>query len=107
MQDPNTLHVPYELFIKLPPWVKLLICEVQKPKSGNQSCKANFHGVYGITSADLAPDIMPVEQNFYETEVTEDATLEVGATTDNIGDDQQLLANLTPSSSNKDNQLCK
>ncbi len=33
---------------------------------------------------------MPVEQSFYETEVTEDAALD-----DNVEDDQQLLAHLT------------
>ncbi len=90
MQDPNTLHVPYELFIKLPPWVKTLICEAQKAESGNQPCKVNIRDVSGIASADLAPDIMPVEQSFYETEGTEDAALE-----ENVEDDQQLLAHLT------------
>jgi len=49
VQDPNTLHVPYELFIKLPPWVKSLICEAQKAESGNQPCKVNFQDVYGTT----------------------------------------------------------
>jgi len=94
VQVPN-LHVPYELFIKLPPWVKLLICEAQKAESGNQPCKVNFHDTYGTMLADLAPDIMAVEQNFYETEVTEDATPDVGANTDDVGDDQQCLAHLT------------
>ncbi len=46
VQDPNTLHVLYELFIKLPPWVKLLIHKVQKAGSGNQLHKANVHEVY-------------------------------------------------------------
>ncbi len=51
--------------------------------------------IYRTMLADLAPDLMPVEQSFYETEVTEDATPDVGTTTDNEGDDQQLLAHLT------------
>jgi len=68
VQDPKTPHVLYELFTKLHLWVKSLICEAQKAESGNQPYKADFHDIYGITSADLAPDIMPVEQNFYETE---------------------------------------
>ena len=86
--------MPYELFIKLPLQVKSLICEAQKAEVGNQPCKVNFHDTYGTMLADLAPDIMAVEQNFYETEVTEDATPDVGTTTDNEGDDQQLLAHL-------------
>ena len=57
-----------ELFIKLPPLVKSLIHEAQKAEVGNQPCKVHFHDIYGTTSDDLAPDIMPVEQNFYEAE---------------------------------------
>jgi len=90
VQDPNTLYVPYESFIKLPPQIKSLICEAQKAESGNQPCKVNFQDVYGTTSDDLAPDIMPVEQSFYEAEGNEDAALD-----DNVEDDRQLLAHLT------------
>ena len=59
-------------------------------ESGNQPRKVHFQDVYGTTSDDLAPDIMPVEQSFYETEGNEDATPE-----DNVKDNQQLLAHLT------------
>ncbi len=90
VQDPNTLHVPYKLFIKLPLQVKSLICEVQKVESGNQPCKVNFQDVYRIALADLALDIMPVEQSFYEAEGTEDAALN-----DNVQHNQQLLSHLT------------
>jgi len=90
MQDLNTLHVPYELFIKLPLQVKTLICEAQKAEDGNQPCKVHFQDVYGTTSDDLAPDITSMEQSFYETEGAEDA-----APDDSVEDDQQLLAHLT------------
>jgi len=63
---------------------------VQNAESGNQPCKVHFQDVYGTMSDDLAPDIMPVEQSFYETKGTEDAALD-----DNVEDDQQLLAHLT------------
>jgi len=90
VQDPNTLHVSYELFIKLPPRVKTLICDTQNAEGGNQPRKVHFQDVYGTMSDDLAPDITSMEQSFYETGGTEDA-----APDDNVEDDQQLLAHLT------------
>jgi len=65
VQDPNTLHVSYELFIKLPPRVKTLICDTQNAEGGNQPCKVHFQDVYRTTSDDLAPDITPMEQSFF------------------------------------------
>jgi len=82
------------MFIKLPLQIKLLICDLQKAESGNQLHKSNVHEVKGVTSADLAPGILPMEQNFYETEGADNVTPDVANTTDSIGDDQLLLAHL-------------
>jgi len=68
-QDPNTLSVPYDLFIKLPPHVKTLICEAQKAESGYEQHKVSFHKGNNTTTDDLAPDIDNLETSAFQDEV--------------------------------------
>jgi len=90
-QDPNTLSVPYELFIKLPPHVKMFICEAQKAEHGYEQCKVNYHEVDNITTDDLALDIDNLELSGYQDEANSD---ECNASNLGDGDDQQILAHV-------------
>jgi len=62
LQDPST-SVPYEPLIKLPPHVKMLICEAHKADPSNELCK---HAVDIITTDDLSPDIYNLEISGYQ-----------------------------------------
>jgi len=91
-QDPNTLSVPYDLFIKLPPCVKMLIWEAQKAEPGYEQCKVSLHEVNNVSSEDLAPDIDNLEISGYQ----DDADMDGGDAGDQeVDDDQQILAHVT------------
>jgi len=82
--------VPYDLFIKLPPHDKMLICEAQKAEPGYEQCKVNFHEIDIIIMDDLVPDIDKISgyQNEANTGDGYNGKIEVD-------DVQKILAHVT------------